>query len=141
MTTRSINQIVLSIKANDARIQRDIDDLAALFKGKAWATIRAALVPAVGKAYKVAVVDGKGKAQGTQVFDSEAQYYEAAKRCLSRLLGALTDGAPKPKTSSPRINVPRELRNSLVDQIIAAGLDKNQFNALLAQLRDSVSFK
>ncbi len=140
MTTRSVNQIVLSIKANDARIQRDIDDLAKLFKGKAWATIRAALVPAIGKAYKVPVVDGKGKAQGTQVFDSEATAYEAAKRCLSRLLSVLTYVAPQ-TTSHPRINVPRELRNNIVDQIIAAGLDKNQFNALLAQLRDAVAFK
>jgi len=41
----------------------------------------------------------------------------------------------------PAVAVPKQLVSNIVSEIIDAGLTKAQFDALLAQLRDSVSFK
>jgi hypothetical protein len=43
--------------------------------------------------------------------------------------------------SKPVVAVPKQLVSNIVAEIIDAGLTKAQFDALLAQLRDSVSFK
>ena len=139
MTTRSIHSILASLKKASTQAQTDVNDLAAKFKGKSRDTIRQAILPELPKLYKVRIVDGSGKAEGTRVLDSTSKDYEAARKFLGRILSAI---APtEAKTSSPRIDVPRALRNNIVDQIIAAGLDKKQFDALLAQLRDAVDFK
>ena len=138
MTTRSIKSIVLSLKGATTQAQTDVDDLATKFAGKSREHIRTALLPIVGEAYKVALVDGQGKAAGTKVFDSEAKDYEAARKFLGRILTAIAPSEAKP--TSKRIAVPRALRASIVEQIIEAKLDKAQFNALLAQLREAVDF-
>ena len=41
----------------------------------------------------------------------------------------------------PAVAVPKQLVSNIVSEIIDAGLTKAQFDALLAQLRDSVSFQ
>ena len=41
----------------------------------------------------------------------------------------------------PAVVVPKQLVSNIVSEIIDAGLTKAQFDALLAQLRDSVSFQ
>lgn len=41
----------------------------------------------------------------------------------------------------PAVAVPKQLVTNIVSEIIDAGLTKAQFDALLAQLRDSVSFQ
>ena len=41
----------------------------------------------------------------------------------------------------PAVAVPKQLVSTIVSEIIDAGLTKAQFDALLAQVRDSVSFK
>jgi hypothetical protein len=43
--------------------------------------------------------------------------------------------------NKPVVAVPKQLVSNIVAEIIDAGLTKAQFDALLAQLRDSVSFK
>jgi len=43
--------------------------------------------------------------------------------------------------SKPVVAVPKQLVSNIVAEIIDAGLTKAQFDALLAQLRDSVSFQ
>ena len=139
MTTRSIKSIVLSLKAATTQAQADVNDLATKFKGKSRDAIRTALLPIVAEAYAVALVEGKGKATGTKVLDSEAKDYEAAKKFLQRLVGAIAPA--EAKATSPRVDVPRALREGIIKQIIAAGLDKAQFNALLAQVRDAIDFE
>lgn len=47
---------------------------------------RAKLMPLVAKFYMVAVIEGSGKAKGTDVMDSEASGYEAAKTALRRMM-------------------------------------------------------
>ena len=139
MTTRSIHSILASLKKAHTQAQTDVNDLAAKFKGKSRDTIRQAILPELPKLYKVRIIDGSGKAEGTRVIDSTSKDYESARKFLGRILSAI---APtEAKTSGQRIDVPRALRNSIVDQIIAAGLEKKQFDALLAQLRDAVAFK
>jgi len=62
--------------------------IAALRKGlsKKREPGRAKLLPMVARYYGVAVVDGKGKATGSLVLDSEAVSYEAARKALQRML-------------------------------------------------------
>ena len=139
MTTRSIKSIVLSLKGATTQAQTDVNDLATKFAGKSRDDIRTTLLPIVGEAYKVALIDGKGKATGTKVFDSTAEDYESARKFLQRILTAI---APtEPKATAQRIDVPRELRVGIIKQIIEAGLTKAQFNALLSQVRDAIDFE
>ena len=138
--SRSIKSIVLSLKGSTAQAQTDINDLAKAFNGKTRDDIRTALLPVIAEAYKVRLIDGKGKATGTKVLDSEAKGYEAARKFLGRILAAIAHEADKP-TSHKRIAVPKALRDDIVKSIIAAGLDKAQFIALLAQVRDSIDFE
>ena len=43
--------------------------------------------------------------------------------------------------NKPAVAVPKQLVSNIVAEIIDAGLTKAQFDALIVQLRDSVSFK
>lgn len=47
----------------------------------------------------------------------------------------------KSSGNKPAVAVPKQLVSNIVSEIIDAGLTKAQFDALLAQVRDSVSFK
>ena len=47
----------------------------------------------------------------------------------------------KSDAKKPAVAVPKQLVSNIVSEIIDAGLTKAQFDALLAQLRDSVSFQ
>lgn len=137
--TRSTYTILASLKAADTQAQTDINELAGKFAGKTREAIRTALLPDIAQLYKVALVAGAGKATGTKVLDSEAKGYEAARKFLGRILAVIAPEAETPP-SHKRIAVPKALRDDIVKSIIAAGLDKAQFNALLAQVRDSIDF-
>ena len=105
---------------------KTIDDLRRACAKLTYEKARAEILPAVASFYGVAVVDGKGKAAGTQVFDREAKSYEAAKRALTRLLADLYE-TPKAEPKSFRVSA--EVRasakaylaqfNSLADAIKA----------------------
>lgn len=47
----------------------------------------------------------------------------------------------KSDAKKPSVAVPQHLVTNMVKEIVDAGLTQKQFNALLAQLRDSVSFQ
>lgn len=55
-------------------------------KGKSADTVRATLLPVVGKHYAVPVIDGERKAKGTKVLDKTAEKYNTAKSALQRLV-------------------------------------------------------
>ena len=103
-----------------------IDDLRRACAKLSYDKARAEILPAVASYYKVPLVDGKGKATGTQVLDREAAQYEAAKRALSRLLADLYE---TPKADPKSFRVSAEVRasakaylaqfNSLADAIKA----------------------
>ena len=80
-----------------------INDLRRACAKLSYEKARAEILPAVASFYGVAVVDGKGKAAGTQVLDKDAKSYEAAKRALTRLLADLYE-TPKAEPKSMRIS-------------------------------------
>lgn len=116
-----------------------IADLTKELKRKPRETVRATLMPFVGKFWSVKLIDGEGKAKGTKVFDSSAEKYENAKRDLYDLVKAIcgTESSGKKET----VVVPKKLLSNITSEIIDAGLTRDEFNALLAQLRDAVSFQ
>ena len=116
-----------------------IDALTKELKRKSPATVRTTIMPFVGKFWSVALVDGEGKAKGSKVLDKTAPKYENAKRDLYDLVKAIT-GTQSSGKKEP-IAVPKKLVSTIASEIIEAGLTKAQFNELLAQLRDAVSFQ
>ena len=62
---------------------------------------RAMLLPMVAKFYGVAVVAGERKAAGTDVMDSDAAGYEAAKTALRRMLDDIYGKNPSAGKADP----------------------------------------
>lgn len=116
-----------------------IADLTKELKRKPRETVRATLMPFVGKFWSVKLIDGEGKAKGTKVFDSSAEKYENAKRDLYDLVKAICGTESSGKKEA--VVVPKKLLSNITSEIIDAGLTRDEFNALLAQLRDAVSFQ
>jgi len=108
-------------------------------KGMTHDQVRVVILPIVSRKHGVPLVDGKGKAQGTKVFDSSHTKYEAAKKAATRLLtdicGVQSSGKKEPVT------LPRGLVSGTTQKIIDAGLTQAQFNEFIAQLRASVQFQ
>ena len=117
-----------------------IVDLTKALKRKSRETVRATLMPLVGKFWTVKLVDGESKAKGSKVFDSSAENYENAKRDLYDLVVGIC-GKASSSGSKEAVAVPRKLLSNITTEIIDAGLTRDEFNALLSQLRDSVSFQ
>jgi hypothetical protein len=117
-----------------------IVDLTKELKRKPRETVRATLMPFVGKFWSVKLVDGEGKAKGSKVFDSSSENYENAKRDLYDLVVGICGKASSSGSKEP-VAVPKKLVANIASEIIDAGLTRDEFNALLAQLRDAVSFQ
>ena len=79
---------------------------------------------------------GMGKKQGEKVLDSKSSAYEACRKALGRTITHIC-GAEE----SHAVEVSPKLVKKLSNEIIDAGLTKAQFDALIAQLRASVSFQ
>jgi hypothetical protein len=90
-----------------------IDQLRALYKGQERPAIRAALLPDVAswKRYKVSLVAGEGKAEGTMVLDSEHPKYEACRKALGRLVVAVA-GEVSAKVEAKPIKVSKTQRSA-----------------------------
>ena len=69
-----------------------VAELRKLYKRKSPDAVRAALLPDVAsfKKYRVPLVPGAGKAEGTMVLDAEHPNYEACRKALSRLVNDIT---------------------------------------------------
>jgi hypothetical protein len=117
-----------------------IDALTKDLKRKSRDTVRTTLMPFVGKFWTVKLIDGEGKAKGSKVFDSSAENYENAKRDLYDLVVGICGKASSSGSKEP-VAVPRKLLSTMTAEIIDAGLTRDEFNALLAQLRVAVSFQ
>jgi len=109
-------------------------------KRKSRETVRATLMPLVGKFWTVKLVDGDGKAKGSKVFDSSAENYENAKRDLYDLVVGICGKANSSGNKEP-VAVPKKLATNITNEIIDAGLTRDEFNALLTHIRNSVSFQ
>lgn len=132
------SNVTLFCKSGVTKAQA-INDLAKDLKRKSRDTVRTTLMPFVGAFWNVKLVDGEGKAKGTKVFDKTAPKYENAKRDLYDLVkgicGVQSSGKKEPVT------LPKKLVTNITAEIIDAGLTRDQFNALLSQLRNAVNFQ
>jgi hypothetical protein len=130
-----INNALSSAKAYAAAIESARKDA----KGMTRDAVRTAILPVVASFYAVPVKAGEGKAEGTKVMDKDATKYETARKALQRLLSDIC-----PSESSGKKEVvaaPKALLKKVTSEIIEAGITKAEFDALIAELRASVSFK
>jgi hypothetical protein len=104
--------------------------------GKSRDDVRAAMLPAVAAhpKYNVKVVDGK--------LCPDSAKYETARKALQRLLNDVCGDAEHAKHEPVAIpaKVTKQVK-SLVAEVIASGMTKAQFDAMVAEIRASVSFK
>ena len=75
---------------------------------------------------------------GELVFTKNTPEYNKVKYIMGVINGQAQ--VRKAKTSHKRIDLPKGMSQSIVNQIIAAGLNKDQLNALLSQVRESITF-
>ena len=108
-------------------------------KGMTRDAVRIAILPVVASFYAVPVKAGEGKAEGTKVLDKDATKYETARKALQRLLSDICPSESSGKKEA--VVAPKALVKKLTSEIIEAGVTKAEFDALIAELRASVSFK
>jgi hypothetical protein len=108
-------------------------------KGMTRDAVRIAILPVVASFYAVPVKAGEGKAEGTKVLDKDAAKYETARKALQRLLSDICPSESSGKKEA--VVAPKALVKKLTSEIIEAGVTKAEFDALIAELRASVSFK
>lgn len=133
------SQVVIIKSESDASAKADLARIALKKQlgRKSRESVRATLLPEFASVYKVKLVTGEGSGAGKQVLDSSASAYEACRKALGRTVTFICGAA----SSNAVEDVSPKLIKKLANEIIDAGLTKAQFNALLAQLRESVSFQ
>jgi hypothetical protein len=133
VSTRS--QVVIIKAEGDASAKADLARVALKkqFGRKSRDNVRAALLPDFAFVYKVALVAGAGKAEGTKVLDSDASAYEACRKALGRTVTFIC-GAKE----SNSVELPKKLVNNLIKEIKVAQLTKAQLNALFAAVREGL---
>jgi len=136
VSTRS--QVVIIKSESDASAKADIARVALKKQHgrKSHESVRALLLPVFADVWSITLVTGEGSGSGKMVLDSSASGYEACRKALSRTVTFIC-GAHE----SNAVEVPAKLVKKLTNEIIDAGLTKKQFDALLTQLRASVSFQ
>jgi hypothetical protein len=132
------SQVVIIKSESDASAKADIarNALKKQLGRKTRESVRSILLPEFASVYSVKLVTGEGSGSGKQVLDSSAKSYEACRKALGRTVSFIC-GAE----SSDAVEVSPKLVKKLANEIIDAGLTQKQFNALLTQLRASVSFQ
>ena len=129
------SQVVLIKKEGDASAKADLARVALKKQlgRKSRDNVRAILLPDFAFVYKVALVAGSGKAEGTKVLDSDASAYEACRKALGRTVTFIC-GAKE----SNSVELPKKLVNNLIKEIKVAKLTKPQLNALFAAVREGL---
>ena len=138
MSVSNRSQVAIIKAEGDASAKADLARVALKKQlgRKSRDNVRAILLPDFAFVYKVALVAGAGKAEGTKVLDSDASAYEACRKALGRTVTFICGSE-----SSDAVEVSAKLVKKLTNEIIDAGLTQKQFNALLTQLRASVTFQ
>ena len=133
------SQVVIIKSESDASAKADIARVALKKQlgRKSRESVRAILLPEFASVYDVELVTGEGSGSGKQVLDSSASAYEACRKALSRTVTFIcgVQSSDAVEAVSPK------LVKKISNEIIEAGLTKKQFDALLTQLRASVSFQ
>ena len=133
VSTRS--QVVIIKAEGDASAKADLARVALKkqFGRRSRDNVRAALLPDFAFVYKVALVAGAGKAEGTKVLDSDASAYEACRKALGRTVTFIC-GAKEGNA----VELPKKLVNNLIKEIKVAQLTRAQVNALFAAVREGL---
>ena len=135
MSVSNRSQVVIIKAEGDASAKADLARVALKkqFGRRSRDNVRAALLPDFAFVYKVALVAGAGKAEGTKVLDSDASAYEACRKALGRTVTFIC-GAKE----SNSVELPKKLVNNLIKEIKVAQLTKAQLNALFAAVREGL---
>jgi hypothetical protein len=138
MSVSTRSQVVIIKSESDASAKADIARVALKKQHgrKSHESVRALLLPVFADVWSIPLVKGEGSGSGKMVFDSSASGYEACRKALSRTVTFIC-GARE----SNAVEVSPKLVKKISNEIIEAGLTKKQFDALLTQLRASVSFQ
>ena len=118
--------VLAALAAGDA-FETQLTTLQKLLKGADRATAKSIIAPVVAAHYGETFADGKW-----------ANSKCAAKRNANRIIANIVCTAPK---QANKVAVDKKLVKSLSSTIIEAGLTKKQFDALLSELRASISFE
>jgi hypothetical protein len=135
MSVSNRSQVVIIKAEGDASAKADLARVALKKQlgRKSRDNVRAILLPDFAFVYKVALVAGSGKAEGTKVLDSDASAYEACRKALGRTVTFIC-GAKE----SNSVELPKKLVNNLIKEIKVAKLTKAQLNALFAAVREGL---
>lgn len=135
MSVSTRSQVVIIKAEGDASAKADLARIALKKQHgrKSRENVRAILLPEFAFVYKVALVAGAGKAEGTKVLDSDASAYEACRKALGRTVTFIC-GAKE----SNSVELPKKLVNNLIKEIKVAQLTKAQLNALFAAVREGL---
>ena len=135
MSVSNRSQVVIIKAEGDASAKADLARVALKKQlgRKSRDNVRAILLPDFAFVYKVALVAGSGKAEGTKVRDSDASAYEACRKALGRTVTFIC-GAKE----SNSVELPKKLVNNLIKEIKVAKLTKAQLNALFAAVREGL---
>jgi|APGre2960657404_1045060.scaffolds.fasta_scaffold14548_3 hypothetical protein len=106
-----------------------VAELQALFADSDRETIKDHVCPLAAKKYGAEYKDG----QWTEPTCAAKRY---ANRLIAAIMGTTSDSAEPPTVAAPA-----KLTKSIVNQIIGAGLTHAEFTALLAAVRNGISFK
>ena len=118
--------VVTAIKAGDT-LHASCIELQSLLKGADRKTVHGIVCPIVAKHYGEAFADGKWA-------NSDC----AAKRKANRIIGAIVGTTPK---ESAKAAVNKKALAAMVDAVVANGLTKQEFGAVIAALRAAISFE
>ena len=138
MSVSTRSQVVIIKSESDASAKAGIARVALKKQlgRKSHDSVRATLLPVFASVWTIKLVNGEGSGSGKMVFDSSAEGYEACRKALARTVTFIC-GARE----SNAVEVSSKLVKKISGEIIEAGLTKKQFDALLSQLRASVSFQ
>ena len=125
--TKAITAAVLAALAAGDAFETQLTSLQKLLKGADRATAKGIIAPIVAAHYGETFADGEWADSGC-----------AAKRKANRIIKVIVGTAPK---QANKVKVNKALVKSLSSTIIEAGLTKKQFDALLSELRASISFE
>ena len=135
MSVSNRSQVAIIKAEGDASAKADLARVALKKQlgRKSRDNVRAILLPDFAFVYKVALVAGSGKAEGTKVLDSDASAYEACRKALGRTVTFIC-GAKEGNA----VELPKKLVNNLIKEIKVAKLTKAQLNALFAAVREGL---
>ena len=133
MSKKTLTQVVhAACDAGDA-LQAASLDLIEIAKGMTYVDFRNAVAKAIGTKYTVKPHKSQLN-KGWLTFAKDSAPYQKLKALVQCHAGHQRG---KPEV----VVVPASLRRNIVDAIIASGINSKQFNALLREVRESVTFK